>query len=112
MKRKEPPALDYKLLTTKPKGESAPDMMARLLAVRTPVRALCKSVPMAALVDCLAMQKATAVSIWRPRNKGQPDAEFRLLMVDEKTYAEVLEYFRTTRHAREATPADFGAGDA
>jgi hypothetical protein len=112
VKPKPVPALDYKLLTTKPKDESTPEMMARLLAVRAPVRALCKSPHLAALVDCLVMQKATAVSVWRPGNKGKPDAEFRLLMVDETTYAEVLEYLRAARATREATPADFGAGDA
>lgn len=112
MKAKPAPPLDYKLLTTKAPSEPTTAMMARLLAVRAPVRALCKSAHMAALVDCLMMQKATAVSVWRTGNKGQPDAEFRLLIVDEATYAEVLEYLRATRATREATPADFGAGDA
>lgn len=111
-KSKSAPTLDYKLLTTKTPDEATTTMMERLLAAREQVRALCKSAHMASLVDCLTMQKATAAVVWRPGNKDKATAMYRLLMVDEETYGLVLTALRELRAVREATPADFGAGDA
>lgn len=104
--KKRAPALDYTIQTALGQGEGSAAMLDRLAAVKPAVKGLQKSPHMAALLEVLAAQTATAVTFFRPPRKGVAEG-VRLLVVDEATFRKVRDILREHR-ARPALVSDLG----